>query len=297
MQWVEAPQPPGWHLRPLSFSFTRPQLRALHACHARHAVSETYKNYDFFLHAEPRVHPQPNKTTPHHHPPPPKQTRARTNCTRTAMPPLPPFLQVDNHGCYGGDQGRAFDWVLRHGGLARNEEYPYRGINDFCKRNVSEVKFTGEPNSVSKGCITPCSLMSGASWTGQTDLLLLQHGSMQWNPGLAQCTRLMPTALATRCLPSIPTLPFPPLRWRDGGGGGARTHQCFYLFTRLFVCLRSTPVRWRDGGGRGARTYECIYLFICLFAPPLRWRDGAGGGGRAGSDGHASAQGAHDGVW
>lgn len=34
--------------------------------------------------------------------------------------------------------------VLQHGGLARNEDYPYRGINDFCKQNVPEVRFQGE---------------------------------------------------------------------------------------------------------------------------------------------------------
>jgi hypothetical protein len=51
--------------------------------------------------------------------------------------------QVDNHGCYGGDQGRAFDWVFKHGGMARNEEYPYRGINDFCKADVDVVEFEG----------------------------------------------------------------------------------------------------------------------------------------------------------
>ena len=51
--------------------------------------------------------------------------------------------QVNNHGCYGGDQGRAFDWVFQHGGLARNEDYPYRGVNDFCKKDVDEIKFKG----------------------------------------------------------------------------------------------------------------------------------------------------------
>lgn len=41
-------------------------------------------------------------------------------------------------------QGRAFDWVFQHGGLARMEDYPYRGINDFCKTDVQEIKFEGE---------------------------------------------------------------------------------------------------------------------------------------------------------
>ncbi|GAB4818605.1 hypothetical protein N2152v2_005651 [Parachlorella kessleri] len=59
--------------------------------------------------------------------------------------------EVNNHGCYGGDQGRAFDWVFQHGGLARNEDYPYRGVNDFCKKDLSEIKFQGHTVVVEGG--------------------------------------------------------------------------------------------------------------------------------------------------
>ena len=46
----------------------------------------------------------------------------------------------------GGDQIRGFDWVLSRGGVAPNEAYPYKGVNDFC-RETQELKFKGGGSS------------------------------------------------------------------------------------------------------------------------------------------------------
>lgn len=43
-----------------------------------------------------------------------------------------------NHGCYGGEQIHAFDWIFNvHRGLAANDEYPYKGSNGFCRTRVA----------------------------------------------------------------------------------------------------------------------------------------------------------------
>lgn len=41
-----------------------------------------------------------------------------------------------NTGCFGGEQAEAFKWIFeRGGGIAPVNDYPYRGINDFCHRD------------------------------------------------------------------------------------------------------------------------------------------------------------------
>lgn len=52
--------------------------------------------------------------------------------------------------CGGGDQIRGFDWVLGRGGVAPNEAYPYKGVNDFC-RDTQELKFKGKAVVVEGG--------------------------------------------------------------------------------------------------------------------------------------------------
>jgi len=38
-----------------------------------------------------------------------------------------------NTGCMGGDQDSALLWALQRGGVAKLEDYPYKGVNDFCR--------------------------------------------------------------------------------------------------------------------------------------------------------------------
>ena len=67
--------------------------------------------------------------------------RAASSPTRlTRRPRLPPRAHV----VPGGDQIRAFHWVLDRGGLATAEAYPYRGINDYCRKGMTEAKFSGK---------------------------------------------------------------------------------------------------------------------------------------------------------
>ena len=49
-----------------------------------------------------------------------------------------------NTGCFGGDQDRALTWALNRGGMASLDDYPYRGINDFCRRDVQKVPIKGK---------------------------------------------------------------------------------------------------------------------------------------------------------
>lgn len=51
---------------------------------------------------------------------------------------------LGNTGCFGGDQPRALQWILQTGGLATEESYPYRGVNDFCRNTSDKVPLTGE---------------------------------------------------------------------------------------------------------------------------------------------------------
>ena len=43
----------------------------------------------------------------------------------------------------GGDQIRILNWVFRRGALAANVDYPYLGINDFCRTDVAQKTFKG----------------------------------------------------------------------------------------------------------------------------------------------------------
>ena len=42
-----------------------------------------------------------------------------------------------NTGCMGGEQDTALLWALQRGGVAKLEEYPYKGVNDFCRSGHS----------------------------------------------------------------------------------------------------------------------------------------------------------------
>ena len=48
-----------------------------------------------------------------------------------------------NTGCFGGDQDRAIAWALRRGGLPALADYPYRGVNDYCRGDVPKVPLPG----------------------------------------------------------------------------------------------------------------------------------------------------------
>lgn len=48
-----------------------------------------------------------------------------------------------NTGCFGGDQHRGILWALKNGGLAKMDDYPYRGVNDFCHDGVRSVPISG----------------------------------------------------------------------------------------------------------------------------------------------------------
>ncbi|XP_028782606.1 ervatamin-B-like [Neltuma alba] len=51
-----------------------------------------------------------------------------------------------SHGCSGGSPKSAFEWVIRNGGISKEEEYPYVARDDSCKANTqnedSGVKIT-----------------------------------------------------------------------------------------------------------------------------------------------------------
>ncbi|XP_028674260.1 digestive cysteine proteinase 2-like [Erpetoichthys calabaricus] len=45
-----------------------------------------------------------------------------------------------NNGCDGGEEWRAYEWVMKHGGIATAESYgPYMGQNGYCHFNQSEM--------------------------------------------------------------------------------------------------------------------------------------------------------------
>ncbi|XP_028794999.1 ervatamin-B-like [Neltuma alba] len=41
-----------------------------------------------------------------------------------------------SHGCLGGSPKSAFEWVIRNGGINKEEEYPYVALDDSCKANT-----------------------------------------------------------------------------------------------------------------------------------------------------------------
>ena len=43
----------------------------------------------------------------------------------------------ENKGCMGGFQSLAFQWVFPHGGIASEADYPYEGVTNFCRKNVT----------------------------------------------------------------------------------------------------------------------------------------------------------------
>uniref|UniRef100_A0A8D0HFX8 Counting factor associated protein D n=1 Tax=Sphenodon punctatus TaxID=8508 RepID=A0A8D0HFX8_SPHPU len=45
-----------------------------------------------------------------------------------------------NHACDGGEEGQAYEWIMKHGGIATTESYgPYMGQNGYCHSNQSEL--------------------------------------------------------------------------------------------------------------------------------------------------------------
>ena len=43
----------------------------------------------------------------------------------------------ENKGCMGGFQSLAFQWLFPHGGIASEADYPYEGVTDFCRKNIT----------------------------------------------------------------------------------------------------------------------------------------------------------------
>ncbi|XP_019368053.1 PREDICTED: digestive cysteine proteinase 2-like [Gavialis gangeticus] len=61
-----------------------------------------------------------------------------------------------NYACDGGEEWQAYEWIMRHGGIASTESYgAYRGQNGLCHYNQSELlaKMTGYVN-ITSGNIT-----------------------------------------------------------------------------------------------------------------------------------------------
>nr|XP_057902888.1 digestive cysteine proteinase 1 [Doryrhamphus excisus] len=45
-----------------------------------------------------------------------------------------------NNACDGGEEWRAYEWIMKHGGIATTETYgPYMGMNGFCHVNASQL--------------------------------------------------------------------------------------------------------------------------------------------------------------
>lgn len=45
-----------------------------------------------------------------------------------------------NNGCDGGEEWRAYEWIMKHGGIATTETYgAYMGMNGFCHLNTSQL--------------------------------------------------------------------------------------------------------------------------------------------------------------
>lgn len=45
-----------------------------------------------------------------------------------------------NNGCDGGEEWRAYEWIMKHGGIATTETYgAYMGMNGFCNLNDSQL--------------------------------------------------------------------------------------------------------------------------------------------------------------
>uniref|UniRef100_A0A8C6SKF6 Zgc:110239 n=1 Tax=Neogobius melanostomus TaxID=47308 RepID=A0A8C6SKF6_9GOBI len=47
---------------------------------------------------------------------------------------------LGNNGCDGGEEWRAYEWIMKHGGIATTETYgAYMGMNGFCHMNESQL--------------------------------------------------------------------------------------------------------------------------------------------------------------
>lgn len=45
-----------------------------------------------------------------------------------------------NNGCDGGEEWRAYEWIMKHGGIGTTETYgAYMGMNGFCHVNTSQL--------------------------------------------------------------------------------------------------------------------------------------------------------------
>ncbi len=57
-----------------------------------------------------------------------------------------------NHGCFGGDQDMALEWVFEQGVIATEEALPYLGVFDYCPSNLTGyVRFEGHWSLVEPG--------------------------------------------------------------------------------------------------------------------------------------------------
>ena len=63
---------------------------------------------------------------------------AKPACTASHLPACLDFCggRAANTACMGGYQDLAFQWVLPKGGIASEEDYPYRGVTNFCNASV-----------------------------------------------------------------------------------------------------------------------------------------------------------------
>lgn len=70
----------------------------------------------------------------------------------TLQPPTHPFtLSYLALRPPGGQQVAAMDWIFANGGLAAQADYPYVGVNDWCKKDVPKKAFTGKAVLVEGG--------------------------------------------------------------------------------------------------------------------------------------------------
>lgn len=49
-----------------------------------------------------------------------------------------------NTGCFGGEQVETFEYIFNGGGVSLLNDYPYRGINDFCQKEAKVIALKGD---------------------------------------------------------------------------------------------------------------------------------------------------------